>query len=88
MGGQPRKVVMFANRNGFFYVLDRVTGEYLNATRLVEKFSIPQLSTGDMLRAAVKAGTPIGLKAKGKPGVPATAAITSNNKSAPTGITR
>jgi alcohol dehydrogenase (cytochrome c) len=27
--GRPRKVLLFANRNGFFYVLDRVTGEYL-----------------------------------------------------------
>jgi alcohol dehydrogenase (cytochrome c) len=35
--GKPRKLVLHANRNGFFYVLDRVTGEYLNATRLVEK---------------------------------------------------
>ena len=29
IGGQPRKVVMVANRNGFFYTLDRTTGELL-----------------------------------------------------------
>jgi adenylate kinase len=32
--------------------------------RIVERFGIPQLSTGDMLRSAVAAGTPTGLKAK------------------------
>ena len=35
--GVMRKVVLHPNRNGFFYVLDRTTGEYLNAFRLVEK---------------------------------------------------
>ena len=39
-------------------------GKGTQAARLVERLAIPHISTGDMFRAAVKAGTPLGRQAK------------------------
>jgi len=37
--GQDRKLLLHANRNGFFYVIDRTTGKPLMATRMVDKLT-------------------------------------------------
>ena len=37
LGGEPRSLLLTANRNGFFYALDRETGEYLHAEAFVEQ---------------------------------------------------
>jgi adenylate kinase len=39
-------------------------GKGTQALRLIERYKIPQISTGDMLRAAIAQGTPLGLNAK------------------------
>ncbi len=40
------------------------SGKGTQAQFITEKYAIPQISTGDMLRAAVRAGTPLGIQAK------------------------
>ena len=39
-------------------------GKGTQASRLIERYNIPQISTGDMLRAAIAQGTPLGISAK------------------------
>lgn len=53
---QPIMRIVFFGPNG--------SGKGTQATKLKDELRIPHISTGDLLRAAVKAGTPLGLKAK------------------------
>ena len=61
--GQPRKLLIEANRNGFIYTLDRSTGEFLSATRFVDKLNWAQGidEKGRPIRTEVKP-TPEGTK--------------------------
>jgi len=52
----PRKIMVIFGKPG--------AGKGTQGPKIVEELDIPQLSTGDMLRAAVSQGTPVGLKAK------------------------
>ena len=56
--GQPRKAMLWGNRNGFFYVLDRTTGEFLMGKPFVKQtWSTGLDDSGKPLRAAGKSPT-------------------------------
>lgn len=56
---KPRKLVLQANRNGFFYVLDRKTGEFLLGSPFVKKLSWATLNKNGRPISTVKAGSRI-----------------------------
>jgi alcohol dehydrogenase (cytochrome c) len=60
--GKTQKVVLHANRNGFFYVLDRLTGRFLRATKLVDRLDWASGidTNGRPIRVPGKLPTPAG----------------------------
>lgn len=55
IGGNPRKVIIQANRNGYVYVLDRATGELLRASQFVDQLTWADgidMKTGRPIRSA------------------------------------
>ncbi|MFA7586405.1 MAG: PQQ-binding-like beta-propeller repeat protein, partial [Novosphingobium sp.] len=64
VGGEPRKVLMHAPKNGFFYVIDRSNGQYISAEK------IARVTWADRIDA--KTGRPVenpGIRYNGKPGL-------------------
>jgi quinohemoprotein ethanol dehydrogenase len=60
INGKTRKVIMQANKNGFFYVLDRITGEFLSAqpfSRVTWAKGIDQKTGRPIINTEVKYGT-------------------------------
>jgi alcohol dehydrogenase (cytochrome c) len=62
IGGQPRKVVIFANRNGFFYVLDRVTGKLILGKPYIETTWAKEIRDGRPLVLANRVPTEQGTR--------------------------
>jgi alcohol dehydrogenase (cytochrome c) len=61
MGGRTRKLLLWANRNGFFYVLDRETGQFLRASAFVKETWAARIdSSGRPVRKADTDPTPAG----------------------------
>jgi alcohol dehydrogenase (cytochrome c) len=58
--GKPRKVMLWANRNGFFYALDRVTGQFLHAKAFVKQNWNLGFDNGRPVRAPTAKPTPEG----------------------------
>jgi alcohol dehydrogenase (cytochrome c) len=58
--GKPRKVMLWANRNGFFYALDRISGEFLLARAFVQQNWNIGFDNGRPVKAASAKPTPEG----------------------------